>query len=108
MSTLVGHLCRLREKGRKRGDIVEEMKERDREERGTGMKVNRRNKNIPPSSLTGYMNSRLNRKPVSLGRFSAVRYTTHSPQLTIPYGKVEVILFVVKLSNEFFVLDIEV
>ena len=39
-------LCRLPEKGRK--EIVKEMKERDREERGTGMKVkNRWNKNIP-------------------------------------------------------------
>ena len=33
-------LCRLTEKGRKEIDeIVEEMKERDREERGTGLKV---------------------------------------------------------------------
>ena len=30
-------LCRLPEKGRK--EMVEEMKERDREERGTGVKV---------------------------------------------------------------------
>ena len=31
---------------------VEEMKEKDREERGTGMKVKKqRNKNIPPSTL---------------------------------------------------------
>ena len=29
-------------------EIVEEMKERDREERGTGMKVKKQNKNIPP------------------------------------------------------------
>ena len=43
MSTLVGHLCRLPEKGRKEiEEMVEELldrKERDREERGTGMKV---------------------------------------------------------------------
>ena len=33
-------LCRLPEKGRKEiEEIVEEMKERDNEERGTGMKV---------------------------------------------------------------------
>ena len=33
-------LCRLPEKGRKETEeIAEEMKERDREERGTGMKV---------------------------------------------------------------------
>ena len=33
-------LCHLPEKGRKEiGEVVEEMKERDREERGTGMKV---------------------------------------------------------------------
>ena len=39
-STLVGHfLCHLPEKGRKEmEEIVEEMRERGREERGTGMK----------------------------------------------------------------------
>ena len=42
-------LCRLPEKGRKQvEEIVEEMKERDREEREAGIKMrNRRNKNIP-------------------------------------------------------------
>ena len=35
-------LCGLPEKGRK--EIVEEMKERDREERGTGMKVKKQKK----------------------------------------------------------------
>ena len=35
-------LCRLPEKGRK--EIVEEMKERDREERRTGMKVKKQKK----------------------------------------------------------------
>ena len=35
-------LCRLPEKGRK--VIVEEMKERDREERGTGLKVKKQKK----------------------------------------------------------------
>ena len=35
-------LCHLREKGRK--EIVEEMKERDREEKGTGMKVKKQKK----------------------------------------------------------------
>ena len=35
-------LCRLPEKGRK--EIVEEMKEKDREERGTGMKVKKQKK----------------------------------------------------------------
>ena len=41
-------LCHLPEKGRKEiEEIVEEMKERDREERGTGMKgKKRRNKDI--------------------------------------------------------------
>ena len=40
MSTLMGLLCHLPEKGRKEIDeIVEEMKERNREERGTGMNV---------------------------------------------------------------------
>ena len=38
-------LCRLPEKGRKeREERVEEMKERDREERGTGMKVKKQKK----------------------------------------------------------------
>ena len=46
-------LCCLPEKGRKETEeIVEEIKERNREERGTGMKVkNRRNKNIPSLPL---------------------------------------------------------
>ena len=44
-STLVGHFCRLPEKGRKEiEEIVEEMKERDREERGIGMKVKKQKK----------------------------------------------------------------
>ena len=45
MSILVGHfviLCHLLEKERK--EIVEEMKEKDREERGTGMKVKKQKK----------------------------------------------------------------
>ena len=38
-------LCRLPEKGRKKiEERVEEMKERDREERGTGMKVKKQKK----------------------------------------------------------------
>ena len=38
-------LCRLPEKGRKETeDIVEEMKEGNREERGTGKKVNKQKK----------------------------------------------------------------
>ena len=38
-------LCRLPEKGRKEiEEIVEEMKEKDREERETGMKVNKQKK----------------------------------------------------------------
>ena len=45
MSTLVGHLCRLPEKERKEKEtIVEETKERDREERGKGMEVKKRKK----------------------------------------------------------------
>ena len=44
-STLVGHWCRLPEKGRKEiEEIVEGMKERDREERGKRMKVKERKK----------------------------------------------------------------
>ena len=45
-STLVGHFVsspREREK-RDRRDIVEEIKEKDREERGTGMKVKKQKK----------------------------------------------------------------
>ena len=38
-------LCRLPEKGRKEiEETVEEMKERDREERGTGMKMKKQKK----------------------------------------------------------------
>ena len=46
-------LCRLPGKGKKEiAEIVEEMKEKDREERGTGMKVKKQNnKNIPPLPL---------------------------------------------------------
>ena len=42
-------LCHLPEKGRKEiEEIVEEMKERDREERGTGLKVKKqKKKNLP-------------------------------------------------------------
>ena len=44
-STLAGHLCRLPEKGRREiEEIIEEMKERDREERETGMKVKKQKK----------------------------------------------------------------
>ena len=44
-STLVVILCHLPEKGRKEiEEIVEEMKERDREERETGMKVKKQKK----------------------------------------------------------------
>ena len=42
MSTLVGHFVLFPEKGRK--EIVEEMKETDREERGIGMKVKQQKK----------------------------------------------------------------
>ena len=41
-------LCRLPEKGRKEiEERVEEMKERDREERGTGKKVKKQKKTFP-------------------------------------------------------------
>ena len=44
-STLVGYFCRLPEKGRNETEeLVEEMKERDREERGTGMKGKKQKK----------------------------------------------------------------
>ena len=58
MSTLVSHFVSSpRERGKRdRKEIVEEMKDRDWEERGTGAKGrNRRNKNIPlyPYPLLG-------------------------------------------------------
>ena len=44
-STLVVILCHLPEKGRKEiEEIVEKMKERDREERGAGMRVKKQQK----------------------------------------------------------------
>ena len=44
-STLEGHFVSSPEKGRKEiEERVEEMKERDREERGTGMKVKKQKK----------------------------------------------------------------
>ena len=44
--TLVGHFVRLPEKGRKEiEEIAEQIKERDREEKGTGMKVKKQKKN---------------------------------------------------------------
>ena len=39
MSTLVGHFVSSPREREKKEEIVEEMKERNREERGTGMKV---------------------------------------------------------------------
>ena len=52
-STHVGHFVSSPKKGRKLIEvIVEEMKESDRGDRGTGMEVKiRRNKNIPPLPL---------------------------------------------------------
>ena len=45
-------LCHPPEKGRKETEAtVQEMKERDKEERGTVMKVKKQNKNIPPLPL---------------------------------------------------------
>ena len=40
-STLVGHFVSSPREREKREETVEEIKERNREERGTGMKVNR-------------------------------------------------------------------
>ena len=44
MSTLVGNFVLSPREREKRDRIVEEMKERDREERGTGMKVKKQEK----------------------------------------------------------------
>ena len=44
-STFVGHfVASPREREKQIEELVEEMKERDREERGTGMKVKKQNK----------------------------------------------------------------
>ena len=43
-STLVGHFVSSPEKGRKEIEETEEMKEKDREERETGMKVKKQKK----------------------------------------------------------------
>ena len=52
-------LCRLPEKGRKKiEEIVEEMKERGREERGTGMSEETEVIKTSPSTLTCYKDSR--------------------------------------------------
>ena len=52
-------LCCLPEKGRKETEeIVEEMKERDGEERGTGMRVKKQNKNIPTLPLPATKDNR--------------------------------------------------
>ena len=53
-------LCHLPEKGRKEiEEIVEEMKERNREEKGTGMKVKKQEKKKTSSTtLTCYKDSR--------------------------------------------------
>ena len=53
-------LCRLPEKGRKgTEEIVEKMKQRNREERGTGMKVMKQEKQKhSPSTFTHYKDSR--------------------------------------------------
>ena len=53
--TIVGHFCRLPEKGRKEiEEIVEEMKERDREGRGTEMKGKTQEIKTFSSTLTCY------------------------------------------------------
>ena len=62
-STLVGHFVsspREREKGGKEiEEIVEEIKEKDREERGTGIKVKKQKRQKhSPSTLTCYKDSR--------------------------------------------------
>ena len=59
MPTLWVILCRLQEKRRKGiEEIVEEMKERDREERGTELKVKKLEIKTLPSTLACYNDSR--------------------------------------------------
>ena len=67
-------------------EIVEKMKERDREEKGTGMKIKKQNKTFP-SILTCYKDSRPcpSVSQYQLDAPSTVRYTTPSPHPTYPY-----------------------
>ena len=61
MSTFLGHLCRLPEKGRKKiEEIVEEMKERNREERRTELNESEETEEIKtfPFTLTCFKDSR--------------------------------------------------
>ena len=75
-------LCRLLEKGRNEiEEIVEEMKERDREERG--MKGKKQNENIPLYLYLLQEKQVLpNCKPVSVRRHGDVRYTS-SPLFSV-------------------------
>ena len=82
-------MCRLPEKGRKeKEEIVEEMKERYRKERGTGMKVMKQKETITfPCTLTRHKDSKpcpINCKPISVGRLGDIRYTTPSQHPIIP------------------------
>ena len=55
----MGHFVSSPREREKREEIVEEMKERDREERGTGMKVKKQKKyKHSPNTLTCYKESR--------------------------------------------------
>ena len=77
-------LCRLQEKGRKEiEEIAEEIKERDREERGTGMKV-KKQKKYPHHPLLQEQQTLPICKPISFGRPGDVRYTTPSPHPATP------------------------
>ena len=60
ISTLVGHfVLSPREREKEIEEIVQEMKERDREERGTGMQVKKQKKQKhSPNILTCYKDSR--------------------------------------------------
>ena len=69
----------------KREEIVVEIKERDRVERGTGMKVKKQKKfkhPLYPYQLQG-QKALPNCKPISVGCPSDLRYTTPSPNLTL-------------------------
>ena len=86
-------LCRLPEKGsNKTEEIVEEMKDRDREERETEMKVEETEGiKHSPSILTCYEDSRPcpTVSQYQLGHPSDVRYTTPSHHPTTPSATIQ-------------------
>ena len=78
-------LCCLPEKGRKEIEEIVEMKERDREERGTGMEETEQINTFPLySCLLKGQQALPNWKPISVGRPGDVRDPTPLPPPTAP------------------------